>query len=1140
MTQGAVNLGSAYGEILIDTSKLQGQLNAAFQEVERQAGSALGRLGDRIQNVGDRIQNVGKAFAPVSLAAGVAAGAGLKAFASFDDALIEIEARTGATAEQMDLVRQKALELGKAHGGPTRVTEAMLQLLASGYDINQTFTALPAILNAAAAGQMDLGYTADVVTDVLAMFNLEADKAAMVSDILAKAAGASSAEIDDLAAGFGNVGPIAAQFGLDVEETAAILAIFAENGVKGAEAGTQLKSMLTQMARPTKEVQETWERLGISLFDTAGQVRPLQDVMADLQRKLATMSDKERIQTMNALAGSFGQVGATILTSNMSIDEMVTLMNEQASAADVAHARLSSFNGIIMRLKSSIETFMITTMGPAIEQYLKPFAESVIGVVDRLTEWMAAHPKIAAALTGFIALLAGLSPALMLVGKAVAILGGMIGALTSPITLAVLAVVGLVAAFKTNFLGIRDAVQPVIDAVSNVVHWLGEAFKVGQAEGGIFGGVVASLKALFYVYKDGKTTFFSNILKSFGLSEKAAQTVGLAIVGIKDAVESVFEFVVGIVENDLWNELEDIWDALKVGDVGGVLSGIGNLLLAIGNVIVSYLPEVKAKLLEWGKAFVDWVREVGPPLLQQIYELLGQVGIWILETAPKLLEKLWEWGKAFVEWIAPMIPPFLEEMGKLALALIEWLANAAVDIAEKLWEWGKEFGKWLAPHIPTILEKLGEFITNVWNWIKETAPKIAEKLWDWAKAFIEWVVPQIPKLLEKLGELITNVWNWIKEEGPKLLEKLGEWGKQFIEWVGPEIPKLLEKLGELITSVWDWIKEEGPKLLEKLGDWGKQFVEWVGPEIPKLLKKLGELITSVWDWIKEEAPKLLEKLGEWGQKFVDWVGPAIDSLIEELGKLATRVYDWVTEDLIPGIVDKAKEVGGKLVEGIKNGINDGWDAFISWVEDKLDGLPGVAKKILGIESPSTVFKGFGENILAGLKNGLANLAGLTLQMGIVLAVITGAGMLMNAAAQMAGANIVSGLIWGMQSQAYALYMYAYNLATQIATIIRNALQIFSPSRVMADLGAQIPAGLALGMTANFAPVQAAAGQMAAATVPAGAGGGSNGGVTVNVQISDGVMQRNPDAYRWGQDAGRGIQEAWNQRGRGGGVVGLGS
>ena len=652
---GGVFLGSAHGDIQIDTSQVKNQLNKAFRNAEQQAGNALSRVGTSIQNMGNSIADVGTKLTTWTAPLAAVGGYGLKVYGKFDDAMAEIEARTGATADEMERVRDVAMQMGQETSySATEAAEGMLQLLSSGYDLEQTFAALPAVLDAAAAGGMDLGYTADVVTDALAMFGLEADDAERVANALAAGAAASSAEMNDLAQGLGNVGPIANQFGLGIEDTVAILAAFSENGIKGAEAGTQLKSMLTNMTRDVPKVKKKWAELGVSLYDAQGNLRPLENIFAELGAVTAQMSEQDRIEAIQTIFGSYGQLGGILLSQTDAWGQMNRLMGDQADASTVAEARLNTLGGAFGQVKSSLDTFLITGMGPAIEKYIKPFLQQVAQVINRMTEWAAKNPAVTTAIMGVVGALIALGPILFVVGKAVAIVGGAIALLASPLGIAITAVGLLAAAFDVSFGDVKDAIEAVGD-------WIKE--KGGPA-------------IVDFIGDD-------------------------AIPALNDLREKLLE---------LWDKARPKLEALKLWFM---TTGFSNIMDFINNtarpglgLLISALIKTWTDVRPFLEKLYGWFKRVGMPaivsfinstVIPAIGRLIGKIsGIW--NNTWRNLHAFVEFVKLSIGWL---IPNVFNPLGEAIQKVIDFLGDLRDEI-NKI-----SIPSWLSDGIGSVGDALG-------------------------------------------------------------------------------------------------------------------------------------------------------------------------------------------------------------------------------------------------------------------------------------------------------------------------------------------------------------------------------------------------------------------------------------------------
>jgi len=769
----AFNLGQATGIITLDASGV----NRAVQGAQRSFDSLLGNIGGNVQRLGQRMQGIGMqtslAFLPVT--AFVAGG--IRAFANFDAVLTEIEARTGATAEQMELVRATALQLGQDSAfSATQASDAMLQLLSSGYDLEQTFTALPDVLNLAAAGTLNLGYAADSVTDILAQFSLGAEYARVVSDSLARAAGASSATVNDLVMGFANIGPMAANFGMSVEQTAAALATFSEFGIKGSEAGTQLRSMLNNMTRDTADVVGMWDELSVSMYDAQGNMRELDDIIDDLNIAMAGMNDEERNRVIRTLGGSYGQMGLSALLAADGIDQMEAAMANSADAETVAEAQMSSFRGVVNMLKSSLETLSINVLGPMVDAYLKPLIEWVTQGVNKFNAWIGANPRLASTLGLVLGVLAVLGPMMMYGGKILSMFGLSITYILSPIGLLTAAIAGLYIAFESNFLGIRDFFQPFLDVVgdiwrvitsvmsgsgkavsdiTNLFHPFTDAIKGGSKA---IDDIEEALHPFTDAIKDG-SKWVQDLLKP---AESLAGKIDALRVGFSNTVNEVVKFKTG---------LKGIADSIvdTVAAVGTSFAGIGaqatiipsRILVGITQALENLIPLVGLLMANMGRWLFD--NMIAPAIAAlDAYIASGQAeadlrffGGWLL----KVLKAGWELQAAVGGWlfdnlVHPAVVALADYIGSgSATADLGTFGGWLLNLHKVAWEALPDIGAWLfdnliAPAIADLATYIsgqdGPDLRQVPGWILrgiKAAWEGLEALSDWTvKTFLEPLV----------------------------------------------------------------------------------------------------------------------------------------------------------------------------------------------------------------------------------------------------------------------------------------------------------------------------------------------------------------------------------------------------------------
>ena len=356
-------------------------------ETKRGVDSVRNRLKGLAGNAASILGGLGIAG---GIAAGVAAiRSGVEAAAEFETALTNIDARTELTEEGLEAVRQTALDMGReTQFSASQAAQGMQELITSGSSAEEAIETIPHVLDLAAAAGLGLGHAADGVTDIMAQFGVGVEDAETVVNALTQAAGSSSANVADLIDGMKNGGAVAAGFGLDVDQTAAAMAVLAENGLKGAEAGTALKSFFTNATRDSKESREALDALGTSFFDADGSARDFNVVIAEISEGLAGMTDEDANATLKDLAGNYGQVALRALAASGGIDSMQQKMEEQRDAAEVAETQMNTLDARVASFGSSMETLAINVLTPLIDNVLKPLVVFLTDALNAFNAWL--------------------------------------------------------------------------------------------------------------------------------------------------------------------------------------------------------------------------------------------------------------------------------------------------------------------------------------------------------------------------------------------------------------------------------------------------------------------------------------------------------------------------------------------------------------------------------------------------------------------------------------------------------------------------------------------------------------------------------------------------------------------------------
>jgi len=247
-----------------------------------------------------------------------------------------------------------------------------------------------------------------------------------------------------------------------------------------------------------------------------------------------------------------------------------------------------------------------------------------------------------------------------------------------------------------------------------------------------------------------------------------------------------------------------------------------------------------------------------------------------------------------------------------------------------------------------LMSFLGQIGTTVIGAIGTYLPGILTALAGMAAAFLGWIAPMIPPMLVAIGGMLGNLLDAVGAALPGIVATLATLAAQFIAWIAPMIPPMLLLLAGLMASLLGWIAERAPGVLAQLGQWGLQLIGWIAPQIPPLLVALGGMLAALIGWIVASAPGILAKLGEWATQFSTWAstvaGPA---LLAALGTMFTGL--WTELQRLWGLAFSDGSLGKSLIDGLRQGIIDGWDAFSSWFVAKLTStVPDFLKGPLGI------------------------------------------------------------------------------------------------------------------------------------------------------------------------------------------------
>lgn len=606
----------------------------------RSMGNEAIKAGKQIQSAGKTITSVGSTLTKAITVpiAGVATAA-VKTAADFEAAMSEVGAISGASAQDLATLTAKAKEMGATTSfSASESAEAMKYMAMAGWKTADMTEGIAGIMNLAAAAGEDLGTTSDIVTDGLTAFGMSAKESGRFADVMAAASTNANTNVTMLGESFKYCAATAGAMGYNIEDISVALGVMANAGIKGSTAGTTLKNVIANMAKPTDAQAAVMQKLGISLTDSSGNMKSFAGVMNNLRSSFNGLSETEKASYATTLAGKESMSGLlTIVNASAAdFDKLTEAINGSSGSAEAMAAKmLDNLKGQLTLLKSAVEGIAIT-IGDKLLPYLKKFVSWVQKAADYINNLSDAQVD---SIMKWAAIAAAIPPIIMVFGKVVTMVGtvqrtfgtitktianfgGIIGTITSPAGI----VIGVLAAIAVAAVLIIKNWDQVKGFLQNVGNWFKNAFEkagfsvqgfkdkftsIGNTVGSIAGKISSFVKNIAGIFK-----------KEFaGSIGEGADAAGGAFETIVGGAVAAFDTIVTAVDKGLkaFNAILEFFGGAFTGNWDSAAQSFRNSIknifppdIAAGiiNVFNTLLPGIKAVVSGIKATFTGLVQDV--------------------------------------------------------------------------------------------------------------------------------------------------------------------------------------------------------------------------------------------------------------------------------------------------------------------------------------------------------------------------------------------------------------------------------------------------------------------------------------------------------------------------------------------------
>lgn len=789
-----------------DLKNLETQANQSATAVQKIAAT-----GEKFKTVGDNISSAGQKLLPVTAGVTALGTASVTTAANFESSMSQVQATMGITKDAMSTVNGQSVntmdtlsKLAKKMGAETAFSasecaEALNYLALAGYDTQQMCDTLPTVLNLAAAGDIALADASDMVTDAMSALGMGVDEAETMVDQMAKTASTTNTSVAQLGEGILTIGATAKSIKGGTAELNTALGILANNGIKGAEGGTHLRNIILSLQNPTDKAAAQMEALGLSVYDSEGNMRSMNDILGDLNKSMDGMTSAEKSNIISTIFNKtdLSSVNALLANTGETWDSLQKSITDSGGAAQqMADTQLDNLQGQITILKSALEGLAIS-----FGELLMPAIKQIVGWVQKFVDWLNGLSEGTKKTVVTIALLAAaLGPVLIVIGKVISAVGtimtvvpkiaGVINTvkgafaalnatmLANPIVLIIAAIAALVAAFIYLWNNCDGFRQFWIDLWENVKQ---VAITVWNAIKEFFSQVWETIKTIFStvfeVIKTLVTTYF-NLYKTI--------------------IQTVFNTVKTVITT--------IWEAIK-----GVFTTVFNV---IKTLVTTYF---------------------------NIYKTIIQTVLTIIQT---VITTVWNTIKTVITTVLNAIKTIFSTVWNAIKTIISAVVGAIKGLIT---------GDFTAVKnsITTIMNTIKSTISTIWNTIRSTISTVLGAIKGAVTSVFNGIVNAVKGAMGNVLNAVKTGFSNVKNHITGLASQAFTWGKDLVMGIVNGIKSCIGAVGDAVKGVADKIKsflhfsvpDEGP--LTDYESWMPDFMGGLAKGIEKSRGMIQKAVSGV-------------------------------------------------------------------------------------------------------------------------------------------------------------------------------------------------------------------------------------------------------------------------------------------------------
>lgn len=896
-----------------------------------------------METVGNSIAGAGKKMMPVTLAIGGVGTAAVKTAADFDTAMSQVAAVSGATGEDFDKLRAKAREMGsKTKFSASEAAEAMNYMAMAGWKTEDMLDGIDGIMNLAAASGEDLATTSDIVTDALTAFGLSAKDSGHFADILAAASSNANTNVSMMGETFKYCAPIAGAMGYSAEDTAQAIGLMANSGIKGSQAGTALRTIMTKLQGELKLSGAAFGDMTIQTANADGSMRDLNDILADCRVAFGQMTESEKAQAAETLVGKNAMSGFLALMNAAPADIAKlegAIDNCNGTSEEMAEIMQDNLSGQLTILKSQLEELAISfgdLLMPAIRNIvskIQAFVDKLNGMDDsqrkviiRIALLVAAIApllviigttisKIGVAMQGFVKLAGAvgkmktaMSAGTGIMGK----LGAALGGISAPVLAVVAVIAVLVAAFvhlwKTND-KFREAIlgtwQRIKETVSNFVEGIRERL---SALGIDFGDIVETIKKIW----NGFCALLAPVFEgAFKVIASVLETVLGVITGLLDVFIGIFTGN----WDQAWAGVKEIFSSIWEG-IKGVLSAVLETLKGLLDTFLGWFGTSWSEVWSGIKSFFEGIWNGITTFITGVLTGIKNffVGIWegiksvvtgAMTAIQTTMSTIWN----AISGVVTTVWETIKSVVQVAILFIKELLTAAFNILTIPWRF--------------IWENFGGVITAAWEKIKEVVSTAIDAIKTVIETVWNAIVAFLTPILNTLKTAFTTAWTAIKTLVSTVVNAIKTTIQTVWNAIKTFLTTVLNAIKQVFTTVWNAIKQVVTTVVNAIKTTVTNVWNALKGTVSSVMNSIKSTVSSIWNAIKGTVSSVVNGIKSTVTSAFNGLKSSVSSIFNSIKSTATSVWNNI-KTAITNPITKAKDTVKSMIDRIRSFFNFSW------------------------------------------------------------------------------------------------------------------------------------------------------------------------------------------------------------------------